>query len=446
MSFDKIKLEPTIALLHWGDLIEDFLDTIGVSFEAFCNEITGGWMFGYIEALRRAGVRTVLFCISGSVTEPVYYTHKDTGAKICALPASQPYQTIRRQMVNPQGWTVRDMFGEVRGLRRLVLTGVKSIAPYLATPLGLLERELRRENCQAILCQEYEYPRFDACTWLGWRMGLPVFATFQGGDFQVSPWERLSRPIALKASAGLIIASQTEVQRVQTRYGVPPAKIARIFNPLDLTLWQPMDRAEARQLLGLPNEAEIVVCHGRIEIRRKGLDILLEAWQQVCSDRPGRDLRLLLVGTGSDAEKLSQRIAQMQLLGIVWVNEYVRDRALMRQYLSAADVYTLPSRHEGFPVAPLEAMACGLPVVAADAPGVSDIFEGGEADGGIVVPREDAAALAGAIGRVLDDRIWGRELGKRARIRVETHFSLEAIGGQLRQFLCDRSLAHIRQI
>ncbi|MEG3904687.1 glycosyltransferase family 4 protein [Microcoleus sp. B4-C5] len=438
--------EPTIALLHWGDLIEDFLDTIGVSFEAFCNEMTGGWMFGYIEALRRAGVRTVLFCISGSVAEPVRYTHKDTGATICTLPAPQLYQAVRRQMVNPQGWTVQDMFGEVRGLGRLMLAGVKSVTPYLATPLGLLAAELRRENCQAILCQEYEYPRFDACTWLGWRMGLPVFATFQGGDFQVSPWEGLSRPIALKASAGLIIASQTEVQRVQSRYGVPPAKIARIFNPLDLELWQPMDRGEARQLLGFPGDAEIVACHGRIDIRRKGLDILLEAWEGICRDRPGRDLRLLLVGTGSDAEELSQRIAQMQLSGIVWVNKYVRDRALMRQYLSAADVYTLPSRHEGFPVAPLEAMACGLPVVAADAPGVPDIFEGGEADGGIVVRREDATALAGGLGRVLDDRVWGRELGKRARIRVETHFSLEAIGVQLRQFLCDRSLAHIPHI
>lgn len=44
--------EPAI-LLHWGNVWEDFLDSIGVSFKAFCNEMTGGWMFGYIEALRR---------------------------------------------------------------------------------------------------------------------------------------------------------------------------------------------------------------------------------------------------------------------------------------------------------------------------------------------------------------------------------------------------------
>jgi glycosyltransferase involved in cell wall biosynthesis len=125
----------------------------------------------------------------------------------------------------------------------------------------------------------------------------------------------------------------------------------------------------------------------------------------------------------------------MQLQGIMWVDEYVRDRTAIRRYLSAADVYTLPSRHEGFPVAPIEAMACGLPIVAADAPGVPDILEGGEDSGGLVVPRGDAVALASALGRVLDNEAWGRELGKRARCRAEECFSLEAIGKQLRTFL-----------
>jgi starch synthase len=80
-------------------------------------------------------------------------------------------------------------------------------------------------------------------------------------------------------------------------------------------------------------------------------------------------------------------------------------------------------------------MACGLPVVAADAPGVPDILEGGEAAGGLVVPRSDATALALALGRVLDDEAWGRELGERARRRVEACFSLEIVGEELRAFL-----------
>jgi glycosyltransferase involved in cell wall biosynthesis len=80
-------------------------------------------------------------------------------------------------------------------------------------------------------------------------------------------------------------------------------------------------------------------------------------------------------------------------------------------------------------------MACGLPVVAAAAQGVTDIFEGGEASGGLIVPRDNAAALALALGRLLDDEAWRCELGRRARCRVETCFSLEAVGNQLHAFL-----------
>jgi starch synthase len=80
-------------------------------------------------------------------------------------------------------------------------------------------------------------------------------------------------------------------------------------------------------------------------------------------------------------------------------------------------------------------MACGLPVVAADAPGVPDILENGEASGGLVVPREDAAALARSLGLILDDEAWRREMAKRARRRVEECFSLEVVGKQLRDFI-----------
>ena len=54
--------EPTVAFLHTYDLAEDFLDSIGASLDTYCNEMTGGWLFGYVEALKTAGVRSVLFC------------------------------------------------------------------------------------------------------------------------------------------------------------------------------------------------------------------------------------------------------------------------------------------------------------------------------------------------------------------------------------------------
>src|SRR6266581_8455807 len=90
---------PTIALLPWGNVLEDFLDTIGVSLESFCNEFTGSWMFGYVDALRRVGVRTVLICISAHVARPSRFTHTPTGATICVLPAPRSYRAIRRKML-----------------------------------------------------------------------------------------------------------------------------------------------------------------------------------------------------------------------------------------------------------------------------------------------------------------------------------------------------------
>lgn len=396
-----------VALLPWGDVIEEFLDPLGISLEEFCEEMTGGWLFGYIEALKRVGVRTIVFCVSVQVDAPLRRTHRGTGATICFLPAPKSYFWLRAVL--------------------------GSMASYLATPMRLLAREIRRSGCQIILCQEYEYARFDVSVALGKLLGLPAYGTFQGGK-QRGRLEGILRQLSMSACAGIIAASRTELERVRAEYEMPARKLARIFNPLDLTEWRAMPRDQARAALDLPKRAKVVVWHGRVDMHRKGLDVLLEAWRQVCRKRTAEDLRLLLVGTGRDAEKLRHRLTTLELDGITWIDEYVLDREAIRRYLSAANVYVLPSRHEGLPVAPIEAMACGLPVVAADAPGVPAIFEPGESAGGLVVPREEPAALARELGQVLDDNARRRQLGSQARRHVEENFSLEAVGHQLHTF------------
>lgn len=436
---------PTIALLHCYDLIDDFLDSIEISFETFCQEFVGSWMFGYIHALKTAGVRTVLFCISARVTEPSRYQHRPSGATIWVLPASRiygNYRTMRDRLLHAYGGSSGQSFKEIpdtNATRRSLLTGIKDIfksaGTYLSTPVDLLAIVLQQEGCQAILCQEYEFARFDTCVWLGKRLGLPVFATFQGGNATQSPLEYLPRQLALRFCSGVIVAAQTEMARVQQAYPIPATKIARIFNPIDLTTWHRQDRQHARAELGIPDTAGMVVWHGRVEIERKGLDLLLDAWMQLCRERPEQDLRLWLIGTGSDAIKLRDRLDAQPLRGVTWIDRFVHDRLQMQQYLSAADVYTMPSRQEGFPVAPIEAMACGLPIVATDAPGIPDILEDGERSGGLMVPRDRVLALADALGRLLDQPDWAQAIGHSARLRVEQSFAAEVVGQQLRSFL-----------
>lgn len=421
-----------MALLPWGDLIEDYLGAIGVSLEAFCTEMDGGWLFGYVEALRRAGVRTVLVCVSAQVAEPIRHTHRPTGATVWVLPASPTYLRLRRRMRDPYGWSLEAMFGAVSRLHRPIYQAIRDLAPYLATPPRLLAATLRRERCTVLLCQEYEYARFDVSVAVGRRLGLPVFATFQGGDWQLSRFERWVRPRTLRASAGLVIATSTEAAQVKARYGVPAEKIAPIFNPLDVEAWRMPPKSEARTALGIPAGADVVGWHGRVSIHPKGLDVLLDAWRRVSEARPDRDLRLLLVGTGASADELRGHLARPGFERVHWIDEFVLDRDRLRSYLAAADVYAFPSRHEGFPVALVEAMAAGLPAAASAAPGVPDIVGDGA---GFIVPVADAPALAEALGRLLDDPALARAMGRRARQRAERYFALDTVGAQLRAFL-----------
>jgi starch synthase len=412
-------------------VIEDFLEPAGLTFEQFRDEVSGGWMFNYVMALRLAGARTVLICFSRSVKAVTRLTHGPTRTPMVVIPPPRPYEALRSAARFRRRGS--EPLGGVRG--RVAKTGSARLGTYLATPPRALARALRDERCAALLCQEYEYPRFDVCVALGRRLRLPVFGTFQGARDPGHALARALRARSIRAAAGLIVPSREEEARVLDRYAIDPERVARIVNPIDLAVWEPTGRAEARRELGLPAESRIAVWHGRVKLWEKGLDVLLDAWERIRAERPGDDPRLVLVGTGDDAAELHRRIDDRGIEGIEWIDEYLLDRDRMRRYLSAADVHVLPSRQEGLPVAALEAMACGLPVVAADASGVPDILPAGEESGGIVVPRDDAAAVARAVGGLLDDPERARAIGERGRRRVEEHFSLAAVGPLLAAFL-----------
>jgi starch synthase len=417
---------PAIALLPWGDAFLDFLDRLGISFEAFRDEFTGSWMFGYAAALRTAGVETVIVWPSAKLREPLRGVHRPTGARLVLLPTGRAFGFLRAH-------ALPDRLGGRRDPASVGRAVAAHIGPYLGTPPFELARTLRHESCRAVLCQEYETPRFDVAVALGRTLGIPTFATFQGGDYQMSRIERVVRPLALGACAGVVVGPEAEAERIRHRYRVSSDKVARIFNPVDVALWRPEDRSEARRSLGLAPDAEVVAWHGQVQVWRKGLDILLEAWETLGA-ASGRERVLLLVGSGEDAAEVRRWAEAGRPAGVRFLEGWMHDRASLRRVLSAADVYAFPSRHEGFPVAPIEAMACGLPVVAADAQGVADLV----GDCGVVVSREDASALAAAIAGLLAEPERRRRLGEAARRRIETRFSLEVVGAQLRAFLEQR--------
>ena len=293
------RVRPAIALLPWGDVIEDFLDTIGVSLEQLRDEYTGGWLFGYIDALASAGVDTVLVCVSRQVREPVRWRHAPTGAELVLLPQPRAHRLLRRPLAQPYAWNPLEAGRARSRARRGSLRRPRCwLAPYAATPLRALGRELRRRPVAAVLCQEYEYARFDVCVALGRLLGVPVFATDQGGAATRPGIEALVRPLAMRGAAGFVVAAAAEERRIARERGVPPARIARIPNPVTHAGGGEAAREARRRELGVSPATVVVAWHGRVELHRKGLDVLADAWEALAgaagsaraaaaADRPG---------------------------------------------------------------------------------------------------------------------------------------------------------------
>ena len=401
--------EPGIALFPWGAVMEDWLDQLGLCADDFVERMATGWMFGYISALRLAGWRPFIVFPSLSVAEPTRRVHGPTGVAIWLVPG--------------------------RRIGRPTNPSLRAVRAWLHVQTRVFEDILTREACRVILVQEYEFARFDSLVRLGHRMNIPVIATFQGGNVTMSALERLVRRASMRACSGLLIPSTEEARRVRSQYAGFHPPIYEIPNPIDPTEWRPIDRAEARAALGLPPDAFIAINHGRIHFQQKANDRLVEAWPA-----GGSDL-LVVVGSGPDNEKFAALVADRSPTSVLWDSQFSTDKTFLTQWLSAADIYVSASRIEGMPVAPLEAMACGLPVVATNAHGVADIFPEREESGGLVVPVDDVDALRAAISRLRDDPELRSRMGLSARRRIDEHFAVEAVA---RSFsACLRSVSRI---
>ena len=169
-------------------------------------------------------------------------------------------------------------------------------------------------------------------------------------------------------------------------------------------------RPAARAALGLAADVPLVVCVGRL-CRQKGQDNLLRAWPAVRAAVPGA--QLALVGDGPDRQEL-EALADPSVT-------FCGFRDDVETWTLAADVVAVPSRYEGLPLALLEAMALGRPVVASDAPGLTEVMAGNPPPGA-VTPIGDAGALARALTSRLVNRALADAEGAAARRRVELRY------------------------
>ncbi|MDR7522076.1 MAG: glycosyltransferase [Armatimonadota bacterium] len=255
------------------------------------------------------------------------------------------------------------------------------------------------------------------------RLGVPAVYTFHTQYEHYVHYVPLPRGFVRAAArwavvgqaerCQLVICPAPSVRDLLLSYGIRrPIEI--LPNPIDLGRFAGADGGAARRRLGIASEERVLLYCGRLA-REKNLAFMLQALADVLVRPPGA--RLLIVGHGTERAALA-RLAASLALGdrVVFAGEVAY--ADVAQYYAAADLFVMTSVTEVKPLAVLEAMASGLPVVAVAAHGLNDTVTHG-ADG--LLTDHDPAAFADAVRRLLADDAGRRMMGRRARQTAEQY-------------------------
>ncbi|MEN1972035.1 glycosyltransferase [Luteimonas sp. MJ204] len=238
---------------------------------------------------------------------------------------------------------------------------------------------------------------------------------------------RLSRPrlralyrLSLTRTARVAGVGDQVAQHLVEQGLAPPARVVAVRNGVPVPPSPgAIDRADARDALGVPADALVIGCVGRL-VELKNHRLLLDQVPALAAMFP--DVRVLLIGDGPMRASLEDRA---RVLGIEAHVRFTGARDDVGRLLPALDVFALPSRTEGLSIALLEACAAALPVLASDVGGNPEIVRHGRT--GLLFPSDDGAALRAALAQLLADRQLRASLGSAARAWVVASASIDAM-------------------
>ena len=198
---------------------------------------------------------------------------------------------------------------------------------------------------------------------------------------------------------------------------------------VDVEEFNPGSNPTLRRELGIPLDSPVLIFVGSL-IQRKGIDVVLGTWARI--HKAFSDAHLILVGqntfsTGDpDGAVLRDCLSSLSPTAAGNVHQFgVQDD--VNRFLQIADLFVFPSRREGFGTVMIEAMACGLPCVVADQPGITDFIFDKQGATGVVIPQEDDDAFVAAVTDILSHRARAVDMGEAARTRAVEKFDITRI-------------------
>jgi len=306
-----------------------------------------------------------------------------------------------------EGWLAQQLEG----------TGVAVEHFHIDQPLSLtcvrsLADAFVRHGIEVAHSHEFSMAVYGA--WATRRVGIPHVITMHGSRYYA---DRLRRRLALASAMAMsqqIVAVSAPLAAQMSRdLWVRRSRISIVTNGVP---WKAPERVTLREELGLESSDRLLVSVGNL-YPVKGHRHMIDALALLAKQHPR--LHYAIAGRGDQEEPLLALArdhglqSRVHLLGL---------RNDVSAVLSAADIFVLPSISEGLPLALLEAMFAARPIVASNVGDIAIALAGGQA--GRLVPPEAPAALAVAIGGLLQDPDAARLLGERAQLRVAAEYSL----------------------
>jgi glycosyltransferase involved in cell wall biosynthesis len=226
------------------------------------------------------------------------------------------------------------------------------------------------------------------------------------------------------------VAISSDIAYELASCGVRADHIYSLPNSVDTTRFAPVGdrkKAELRRRLKLPQHDVIVIFTGRL-VSYKGLPLLLRVWEQV--RREHVHATLLLVGSGGlDIHNCEDELrAYVQAHGMQATVQFTGDVENVHEYLQASDIFIFPTEKEAFGISLIEAMACGLPVIATPTGGIKDILSHGL--NGLVVPAGDFQQLYQALHTLMTHALFAATLGSAALQTVRERYARQVVASR----------------
>ncbi|ALC15486.1 group 1 glycosyl transferase [Desulfuromonas soudanensis] len=258
------------------------------------------------------------------------------------------------------------------------------------------------------------------CTRYRQRCGAcPVLGSSTEGDLSRKVWERKKKAWE-NLDLTVVAPSRWLADCARSSSLFCDVRVEVIPNGLDTKIFNPMDKARARELLSLPQDKKLILCGGAgMNLQaNKGFGLLKSALRSLASTDWGGKAELVVFGLSGPDEERGSGLKENYL-------GWLQDEASLAAAYSAADLFVIPSLQENLPNTALEAMACGTPCVAFEQGGMADLIDPGQ--NGYLARPYDIEDLMSGIRLILENDGLRSAMAQASRLKVETTFALDIV-------------------